>query len=75
MITEIGTDQLSYSAARHKNTTRIDRAYKLIAWPLASFSCNDRPLHAQVVPAGSLFANCSIVVIALPELDPLAFSP
>ncbi|MNN81685.1 hypothetical protein D3C81_1985340 [compost metagenome] len=27
-MTAIGIDQLSYSAAKHRNTTRIDRAYK-----------------------------------------------
>ena len=74
-MTEIGTDQLSYSAARHRNTTRIERAYRLMAWPLASFSCKDNPLHAQVLPDGKLFASCSILLIAVPELAPLAFSP
>ncbi|VGO79931.1 hypothetical protein SB02110_00062 [Klebsiella quasipneumoniae subsp. quasipneumoniae] len=75
MITENGTDQLSYSAARHRNTTRIEMAYRLIAWPLASFSCSEMPLHAQVEPAGRLSASFSILSIAAPELKPAAFSP
>lgn len=31
-MTENGTDQLSYSAARHRNTTRIEMAYSAGAW-------------------------------------------
>ena len=46
-----------------------------MVWPLASFSCKDNPLHAQVLPDGKLFASCSILLIAVPELAPLAFSP
>ncbi len=51
-ITEIGTDQLSYSAAVRK-TTIIEMAYRLMARPLASFSCSERPLHAQLSPLAS----------------------
>ncbi len=29
MITENGIDQLSYSAARHRNTTRIEMPYRI----------------------------------------------
>jgi predicted DNA-binding protein (MmcQ/YjbR family) len=32
-------------------------------------------VDAQVVPDGRLFASCSILLIAVPELAPLAFSP
>ena len=30
--TDTGTDQLSYSAARHRNTTRIDSTISIVAW-------------------------------------------
>ena len=42
---------------------------------LASFSCSEMPLHAQVEPAGRLSASFSILSIAAPELKPAAFSP
>ncbi len=76
MMTEIGTDQLSYSAAEAQEHHRGSRGHKGSSpRPLASFSCNDKPLHAHVLPDGRLFANCSILLIAVPELAPLAFSP
>ena len=74
MMTEIGTDQLSYSAAAQEHH-RDREGIKAHRPPLASFSCNDKPLHAHVLPDGRLFANCSILLIAVPELAPLAFSP
>ncbi len=76
MMTEIGTDQLSYSAAVHRNTTEDREGIKAHRPGRSpSFSCNDKPLHAHVLPDGRLFANCSILLIAVPELAPLAFSP
>ena len=37
-ITANGIDQLSYSAARHRNTTISEMAYSDDAWPLVSRS-------------------------------------
>ena len=45
MITENGIDQLSYNAARHRNTTRIEIAYRIGACEPDLISWNDSPVH------------------------------
>ena len=68
--TEIGTDQLSYSAARHRNTISSDRPYSAGAWPPDNRSSNDSPVHSSAVPGGSLAWISSIASIAAPVLRP-----
>ncbi|MNH29773.1 hypothetical protein D3C79_900230 [compost metagenome] len=51
--TEVGIDQLSYSAARHKNTTSNDSAISIGACEPESRSCNDRPVHSSPIPTGN----------------------
>ncbi len=58
MITENGTDQLSYSAAVHRNTTRIEMAYRLIAAAGQLFlqrNAAPRPCGARRQAVGQLF--------------------
>src|SRR5690606_11324865 len=74
-MTAIGTDQLSYSAARQRNTTRIDSAYSSGAWAPDWRSWNDRPVHSKPNPGGSRAASLSIMFIASPELMPGAPAP
>ena len=64
MITEIGIVQLSYSAARLKNTTRIDSAYSIGADDPDNCSCNETPVHSWPTPAGRSFIRRSISAIA-----------
>ncbi|MCY1233553.1 hypothetical protein D9M72_461000 [compost metagenome] len=46
MITATGIDQLSYSAARHRNTRRQDSAIRSGAWVPDWISCRDCPVHS-----------------------------
>ncbi|MNT49146.1 hypothetical protein D3C72_1859780 [compost metagenome] len=73
-ITDTGTDQLSYSAARHRKTTRIDSANSSGACPPDSRSWYDRPLQAWPVPL-CFFARVSMAAMAVPELTPCAAAP
>ena len=75
MITEIGTVQLSYNAARLRNTTRIDSAYKIGADDPDNCSCNETPVHSWPTPAGRSFIRRSISAIACPVLCPAAACP
>ncbi len=45
-ITDAGIDQLSYSAARHRNTANNEKASRITACAPASFSSRDRPVHS-----------------------------
>ena len=45
-ITANGTDQLSYSAARHRNTTSSDSAYSAGAWVPERRSSKEVPVHS-----------------------------
>ncbi len=76
MITENGTDQLSYSAAEaqehHQNRDGV-QAHRTGRWPaFPAAKCRSTP---EVEPAGRLSASFSILSIAAPELKPAAFSP
>src|SRR5215468_11989677 len=73
--TASGTDQLSYSAARQRNTTSTDNAYNSGACAPDRRSSNDRPVHATPNPPGIWLARRSIVAIACPELCPGADAP
>ncbi|MNZ85505.1 hypothetical protein D3C78_1042990 [compost metagenome] len=66
--TAVGIDQLSYSAARHRNTTSNDSAISIGAWLPDSRSCSDRPVHSRPAPAGSWATRRSISAMASPEL-------
>ncbi|MNF00984.1 hypothetical protein D3C80_1999050 [compost metagenome] len=44
-MTAIGIDQLSYRAARHRNTISSDRAYSAGAWEPDRRSSYDRPVQ------------------------------
>lgn len=44
--TDVGIDQLSYSAARHKNTISSDSPSRIGAWLPDKRSCNDNPVHS-----------------------------
>ena len=45
-MTENGTDQLSYRAARQRNTTRMEMAYRNGAWVPACTSWKEAPVHS-----------------------------
>ena len=45
-ITDTGTVQLSYSAARHRNTNRMEMAYKSGACVPDWRSCSEAPVHS-----------------------------
>ena len=45
-ITDRGMVQLSYSAARHRNTARIENAYRMVDEPPAFFSSSEMPVHS-----------------------------
>src|SRR5476649_2684381 len=45
--TEVGIDQLSYSAARHRNTTSNDSPSSIVAWEPDKRSCKDKPVHSR----------------------------
>ena len=74
-ITASGIDQLSYSAASARNTARMAKAYRMMAWLPASFSSRDWPVHSMPKPWGSLAASASISAIAWPVLKPGAAAP
>ncbi|CAM3311924.1 hypothetical protein BUGL105410_29315 [Burkholderia gladioli] len=74
-ITANGIDQLSYKAARHRNTTSTEIAYSAVAWLPDSRSSKDKPVHSWRKPAGSEATSRSISRIASPELTPGAASP
>ncbi|KAG1220820.1 hypothetical protein G6F68_021093 [Rhizopus microsporus] len=67
-MTAVGIDQLSYSAARHRNTTISEIAYSAGACEPERRSSKDRPVHSKPTPTGSLAANRSISSMAAPEL-------
>ncbi|MNT51438.1 hypothetical protein D3C72_1884030 [compost metagenome] len=67
-MTADGMVQLSYSAARHRNTTISEIAYSAGAWAPDRRSSNDRPVHSKPTPTGSLAASRSISSMAAPEL-------
>ena len=73
--TTTGIDQLSYNAAKHKNTTANEMAYS--AGPLlpASRSSKDTPVHSTPMPGGSLATKLCIRFIASPVLSPGAAAP
>ena len=73
--TENGIDQLSYSAAKHKNTTKIEIAYKIGALPPDFCSSNANPVHSCPIPSGSCFIIASIAAIDSPVLFPGAEVP
>src|SRR6202041_1885779 len=54
-ITATGIDQLSYNAARHRNTTINDRAYSAGACEPDSRSSYDRLVHSRSKPGGNIF--------------------
>jgi len=70
-----GIDQLSYSAARHRNTTRIEIPNSIGAWLPETRSSNEVLDHSKPMPAGSLAAMFSMASIASPELRPGAGLP
>ncbi|MNJ62938.1 hypothetical protein D3C77_587960 [compost metagenome] len=51
--TEVGIDQLSYNAARHRNTTSSDSAMSIGAWAPDKRSCSDSPVHSRPIPSGN----------------------
>src|SRR6478752_402235 len=73
--TVTGIDQLSYSAARHRNTIARDSAYSSGACEPDFFSSYDRPFHSRPTPAGSLATISSIAAMSSPELWPGAGAP
>ena len=73
--TEVGIDQLSYSAARHRNTISSDRPNSSGAWEPDKRSCNDKPVHSWPSPAGSWLTRRWISFMASPVLCPGAASP
>ena len=74
-MTDTGIDQLSYSAARQRNTARIAKPYRMMACEPASFSSREVPVHSKPKPCGSCAASFSISASAAPELWPGAGSP
>ncbi|MNQ77432.1 hypothetical protein D3C85_922990 [compost metagenome] len=73
--TEVGIDQLSYNAARHKNTTNSESPMSIGAWSPDRRSCNDRPVHSRPMPRGNCATRRWISFMASPELWPGAGSP
>ncbi len=75
MITENGTDQLSYSAAgaqeHHQNRDGVQAHRPAAGQLFLQRNAAPRPVE----PAGRLSASFSILSIAAPELKPAAFSP
>jgi len=67
--------QLSCKAARHKNTDKIAKAYRIMACEPPSFSSREVPLHSKPKPAGNWLASASISVNAAPVLKPGAALP
>ena len=67
-ITDSGIVQLSYNAAKHKNTAKIENAYKIADCEPEACSSFDWPVHSKPKPSGSLAANCAISAIASPLL-------
>ncbi|MNP35437.1 hypothetical protein D3C76_1287690 [compost metagenome] len=65
-ITAIGIDQLSYNAARHRNTISSDRAYNAGACEPDRRSSYDRPVQEIPTPAGSFLAMASTSAMASP---------
>ena len=45
-MTASGMLQLSYSAARHRNTARIEKAYRMVDCAPAFFSSSEMPVHS-----------------------------
>ena len=73
--TENGIDQLSYSAARHRNTASSEKPNRYSAVAPASRSSRDCPVHSKPKPGGNCPARRSISAIASPVLTPGAASP
>ncbi|MDT4870127.1 hypothetical protein FQZ97_1051900 [compost metagenome] len=73
--TEVGIDQLSYSAARHRNTTSNDKAMSIGAWAPDKRSCSDRPVHSRPMPGGNWSTRRWLSSMSCPELKPGAGSP
>src|SRR5688500_1195004 len=73
--TENGTDQLSYSAARNKNTKMIDIAKMVDCCPPAVISSLDIPENSMPYPAGSVVATSRMASIASPLLTPCFADP
>ncbi len=69
-MTDTGTLQLSYSAARHRNTNRMDTAYSRGACEPDWRSCSDAPVHSKPMPGGILAMMASTAAMASPELAP-----
>ncbi|MNV27528.1 hypothetical protein D3C71_1186820 [compost metagenome] len=73
--TEVGIDQLSYNAARHRNTINSDSPSRIGAWLPDNRSCNDNPVHSWPRPAGPCATSRSISAMASPVLWPGVGSP
>ena len=74
-MTEKGIDQLSYKAARLRNTISMDSAMIHALWLPALISSYDRPVHTRSTPGGSCWARPSTIFIASPVLTPGAVPP
>ena len=74
-MTAKGIDQLSYSAASAKNTTKMEMANRAGAWLPESRSSKEVLDHSKPMPGGSFWANSSIALMASPELLPGAGEP
>lgn len=69
-MTEKGTLQLSYSAARHRNTNRMETAYSMGACEPDWRSCSEAPVHSKPMPGGMVAMMRSTAAMASPELAP-----
>ena len=74
-MTDSGMVQLSYKAARQRNTDRMAKPYKIMACVPASFSSRDWPVHSKPKPWGNCAAIRSISAMAAPVLKPGAALP
>ena len=74
-ITASGTVQLSYRAARHRNTNSTEMAYSSGACAPACFSWYEAPDHSWPMPVGRVFISSSMMAMASPVLTPGAASP
>ena len=74
--TATGTLQLSYSAARHRYTTRMDSANSSGACAPEISSCSDCPAQSLPKPRGRRWVTIAcIACMACPELRPGALPP